>query len=97
MGLPLALAALSTLTGEALSSNLLATGAIDYNSSDFSIEAVADISVKAQAASRNNVADHKRSASGLESESLPRLEGIETPFYYLKPTIIVSHFYKKSH
>ena len=47
MGLPLALAALSTLTGEALSSNLLATGAIDYNSSDFSIEAVADISVKA--------------------------------------------------
>ncbi len=53
MGLPLALAALSTLTGEALSSNLLATGAIDYNSPVFSIEAVADIPVKARAASRN--------------------------------------------
>ena len=50
LGLPLALAALSAATGEALSSKLLATGDVRCDSTKFLIEAVADISAKAKAA-----------------------------------------------
>ncbi len=55
LGLPLCLGALSALTGETLSSNIMATGDVQRHFDSFPIGAVSDIPAKMQAAHKENI------------------------------------------
>ncbi len=75
LGLPLALGALSALTGETMASCFLATGNVQNNAPKFSIEAVAGISIKNRKAVEEKLQLMLIPQNGLSSpEQLPGLK-----------------------